>query len=184
MLIVISLIGWNFNNFEQTKSSKLFHDSQANYQSSNAIIYIYDLMGKLSYKLKTDETKYFSINKISYFINPILTTYDRKAVPAWLIRANKAKLTNDNILYLYGNVQINNLNSSSDLQQILTENAIIDLITQDVSSNNKVTAIGISLRSVGMKMRGNMRMCIAELIEDVKTYYEIQNNKIDSKRNN
>ncbi|MGP1954718.1 MAG: LPS export ABC transporter periplasmic protein LptC, partial [Arsenophonus sp. NC-QC1-MAG3] len=135
-------------------------------------------------KLITDETYYFSNNKISWFINPVLTTYNINSIPTWTVRANKAKLTNDNMLYLYGNVQINSLNPTSDLQQILTENAIVNLTTQDVSSDDKVTVIGIGLCSVSMKMRGNMIRHTAELIEDVKTYYEIPNQQTAHEGNN
>lgn len=174
-LIVLALIGWNLADFNQSKAPAMIENSQPNYQTANAVTHVYDPMGKLAYKLITDETHHFSSSKISWFINPVLTTYDTKSIPTWAIRANKAKLTSDNMLYLYGNVQVNSLNPTSDLQQILTENAIVNLITQDVSSNDKVTVIGIGLRSVGMKMRGNMRTHTAELIEDVKTYYEIPN---------
>ena len=172
-LVVLALIGWNLADFNQSKAPAMIENSQPNYQTANAVTHVYDPMGKLAYKLITDETHHFSSSKISWFINPVLTTYDTKSIPTWAIRANKAKLTSDNMLYLYGNVQVNSLNPTSDLQQILTENAIVNLITQDVSSNDKVTVIGIGLRSVGMKMRGNMRTHTAELIEDVKTYYEI-----------
>lgn len=174
-LVVLALIGWNLADFNQSKAPAMIENSQPNYQTANAVTHVYDPMGKLAYKLITDETHHFSSSKISWFINPVLTTYDTKSIPTWAIRANKAKLTSDNMLYLYGNVQVNSLNPTSDLQQILTENAIVNLITQDVSSNDKVTVIGIGLRSVGMKMRGNMRTHTAELIEDVKTYYEIPN---------
>lgn len=174
-LIVLALIGWNLADIYQPKKPAMIDNSQPNYQTGNAVTHVYNLMGKLSYKLITNEIHHFSNNKISWFINPVLTTYNTKSIPTWTIRANKAKLTNNNMLYLYGNVQVNNLNPTSDLQLILTENAIINLITQDVSSNDKVTVIGIGLRSVGMKMRGNIRTYTAELIEDVKTYYETLN---------
>ncbi|RXK32574.1 LPS export ABC transporter periplasmic protein LptC [Arsenophonus endosymbiont of Bemisia tabaci Asia II 3] len=183
-LIVLALIGWNLADFHQSKAPAMVDNSQPNYQTGNAIIHVYDPMGKLAYKLITDETRHFSSNKTSWFINPVLTTYDTKSIPTWAVRSNKAKLTNDNMLYLYGNVQVNSLNPTSDLQKILTENAIVNLITQDVSSDDKVTVIGIGLRSVGMKMRGNMRTHTAELIEDVKTYYEIPNKQTAPEGNN
>ncbi|MGP1947669.1 MAG: LPS export ABC transporter periplasmic protein LptC [Arsenophonus sp. NC-PG7-MAG3] len=175
ILIALVLVGRKLADFNQAKTPVILNNSQPNYQTRNAITHVYDPIGKLTYKLITDETHHFSTNKISWFINPVLTTYNINSIPTWAIRANKAKLTNNNILYLYGNVQINSLNPSSDLQQILTENAIVNLTTQDVSSDDKVMVIGIGLCSVSMKMRGNMITHTAELIENVKTYYEISN---------
>ncbi|MGT3563413.1 LPS export ABC transporter periplasmic protein LptC, partial [Escherichia coli] len=82
---------------------------------------------------------------------------------------------NSKMLYLYGDVQIDSLTDDSQLQRISTENAIADLDTQDVSSDDEVTIIGVGLKSVGLKMRGNLREKRAELIEQVNTYYEIPN---------
>ncbi|MGP1931380.1 MAG: LPS export ABC transporter periplasmic protein LptC [Arsenophonus sp. ET-YP4-MAG3] len=178
IIIVLVLIGINLTNFNQAKTLAIIDidNSQPNSKTGKAITHVYTPTGKLIYKLIMDEMHQFSKNKTNWFINPVLMTYETKNIPTWVIRANKAKLTNDNMLYLYGNVQVNSLNPNSDLQQILTENAIINLITKDVSSNSKVTIIGIGLRSVGMKMYGNIRTYTAELIKDVKTYYEIKNN--------
>ncbi|MGP1956686.1 MAG: LPS export ABC transporter periplasmic protein LptC [Arsenophonus sp. NC-PE1-MAG3] len=184
IMIVLVLIGWNLADFNQAKAPVILDNSQPNYQTRNAITHVYDPIGKLTYKLITDEIRHFSSDKISWLINPVLTTYNTNSIPSWIVRANKAKLTNNNMLYLYGNVQINNLNSTSDLQQILSENAIVNLTTQDVSSDDKVTVIGIGLRSVGMKIRGNMITHTAELIENVKTYYEIPNKQTADERNN
>ncbi|WP_323159353.1 LPS export ABC transporter periplasmic protein LptC, partial [Pseudomonas marginalis] len=66
------------------------------------------------------------------------------------------------------------LSKDSQIQRISTQSAIVNLTTQDVSSEDKVTIIGLGLKSVGMKMRGNLRNRTAELIDDVNTHYEIQ----------
>ncbi|WP_423790182.1 LPS export ABC transporter periplasmic protein LptC, partial [Listeria monocytogenes] len=44
-----------------------------------------------------------------------------------------------------------------------------------VSSDDEVTLFGTNFTSNGMKMRGNLRAKTAELIDKVKTNYEIQN---------
>ncbi|MVZ11216.1 lipopolysaccharide ABC transporter substrate-binding protein LptC, partial [Enterobacteriaceae bacterium 8376wG6] len=41
----------------------------------------------------------------------------------------------------------------------------------------EVTLYGTNFTSTGMKMRGNLRTKTAELIDKVKTNYEIQNQK-------
>ena len=96
-------------------------------------------------------------------------------VPTWSIKADKAKLTNDRMLYLYGHVEINALTEDAQLRKITTDNAQVNLITQDVSSDDLVTLYGTTFNSSGLKMRGNLRSKNAELIEKVRTSYEIQN---------
>lgn len=63
----------------------------------------------------------------------------------------------------------------TQLRRITTDNAQINLVTQDVTSEDLVTLYGTTFNSCGLKMRGNLRSKNAELIEKVRTSYEIQN---------
>ncbi|MBE8596943.1 LPS export ABC transporter periplasmic protein LptC [Xenorhabdus sp. BG5] len=177
-LIALALIGWNFSNVNDDASSAIVDDGYPTYQTQEAITFVYDPEGKLTYKLVADDVKNYTETKLTWFTNPVLTTFDPNGTPGtpiatWTVRANKAKLTQDKMLYLYGDVQVDSLNDASQLQRITTDNAIVNLTTQDVASDDRVTLIGVGLKSVGMKMRGNLRNKTAELIEKVTTQYEI-----------
>ncbi|WP_237386546.1 LPS export ABC transporter periplasmic protein LptC [Xenorhabdus sp. Sc-CR9] len=177
-LIALALIGWNLSNVNDDSSSSIVDDGYPTYQTQEAVTFVHDPEGKLLYKLVADDVKNFADTKLTWFTKPVLTTYDsnnpsdsRKAT--WTVSADKARLTNDNMLYLYGNVLVNSLNDASQLQKITTDNATVNLTTQDVASDDQVTLTGVGLKSVGMKMRGNLRNKTAELIEKVTTRYEI-----------
>ncbi|WP_340609620.1 LPS export ABC transporter periplasmic protein LptC [Xenorhabdus bharatensis] len=177
-LIVLALIGWNLSNSNEDTSSPVLDEGYPTYQTKEATTFVYDPEGKLVYKLEADDVKNYTETKLTWFTKPVLTTFDAnsKSTPppaTWTVRANKAKLTHDNMLYLYGDVQVDSLNDASQLKRITTENATVNLVTQDVASDDKITLEGVGLRSVGMKMRGNLRDKTAELIEKVSTQYEI-----------
>ncbi len=177
-LIALALIGWNLSNVNDEASLPIVDDGYPNYQTQEAITFVYDPEGKLSYKLVADDVKNYTKTKQTWFTNPVLTTFDPNGapgapIPTWTVRSNQAKLTNDNTLYLYGDVQVDSLTDASQLQRITTDNATVNLTTQDVASDNRVTLTGVGLKSVGMKMRGNLRNKTAELIEKVTTQYEI-----------
>ncbi|CDL82427.1 LPS export ABC transporter periplasmic protein LptC [Xenorhabdus szentirmaii] len=177
-LIVLALAGWNLSNTNDDDSSDIVEDGHPTYQTQEAISFIYDPEGKLAYELVADDVKNYAETKLTWFTNPVLTTFAPDNVsetpPAtWKIRADKAKLTNDRMLYLYGNVRVDSQIKTSQLQRIMTNDATVNLVTQDVSADDKVTISGIGLKSVGMKMRGNLREKTAELIEKVTTQYEI-----------
>ncbi|MEJ4046064.1 LPS export ABC transporter periplasmic protein LptC [Erwinia sp. SLM-02] len=174
-LIAIVLIGWNLADSDNSDSAVSSNDSEPTYLSDNSHTVVYNPEGGLSYRLISDKVTYFSADAISWFDNPKMTTYDENKVATWSVRADKAKLTNDRMLFLYGNVEVNSLTKDSQLQTIKTDNALVNLTTQDVTSNDRVTLYGRSFNSTGMKMRGNLRKKTAELIEKVKTSYEIQN---------
>lgn len=174
-IIALALIGWNLTENDSDTSQVAVNNQEPTYRSQHTLTVVYDPAGKLSYKLVAEDVQHFSEDKTSWFTHPVLTTYDQDTLPTWSIRADKAKLTDDRMLYLYGNVEVNSLTTTSQLERITTDNAQVNLVTQDVSSDDEVTLYGSNFTSHGLKMRGNMREKTARLIDKVKTYYEIQN---------
>lgn len=174
-LIALVLIGWNLTNQDESKTPVATNNQEPTYTSSTSHTVVYNPDGALAYKLISDKVTYFDADQLSWFDNPVMTTYDVNKIPTWSVRADKAKLTKDRMLYLYGHVEVNTLTQDSELQRIKTDNAVVNLVTQDVTSDDQVTLYGRSFNSTGMKMRGNLRTKNAELIEKVKSSYEIQN---------
>lgn len=173
-LTALVLIGLNLADKDDT-SQYVANANDPTYQSEHTDTVVYSPEGALSYRLIAEHVEYFSDQALSWFTRPVLTTFDTNKVPTWSIKADKAKLTNDRMLYLYGHVEINALTEDAQLRKITTDNAQVNLITQDVASDDLVTLYGTSFNSSGLKMRGNLRSKTAELIEKVRTSYEIQN---------
>ncbi|QHM73668.1 LPS export ABC transporter periplasmic protein LptC [Mixta intestinalis] len=172
-LIAIILIGWNLAGNDNDRTPVETNNQEPTYTSANSSTVVYNPTGALSYKLVSDKVTWFAAEEISWFDNPLMTTYDENKIPAWSVRADKAKLTKDRMLYLYGHVEVNSLTKDAQIDRIKTDNAQVNLVTQDVQSDDQVTLYGRSFNSTGMKMRGNLRTKTAELIEKVKTNYEI-----------
>lgn len=175
-LCAIIVIGWSVMDKKNQQQNTRSHQ-EPTYTSVNISTVVYNPAGDLSYKLLSDKVAYFSTDEMSWFENPIMTTYDKSSTPTWSIRSDKAKLTQEHKLYLCGHVVLNNLNQTSQLERIQTDNALIDLISQDVTSKDQVTLLGQGIHSIGEEMRGNLKVKSAELLKKVKTYYEIQNTR-------
>jgi lipopolysaccharide export system protein LptC len=173
-LLVLVLIGFNLVD-KDTVAPPTVNSNEPTYQSEHSTTLAYSPEGALNYKLVAEHVEYFSDTAVSWFTNPVMTQYDENKVATWSLRADRAKLTNDRMLYLYGNVVLTALAPDSQLRKITTDNAQVNLVTQDVASDDKVTLYGTSFNSSGLKMRGNLRSKNAELIEKVRTSYEIQN---------
>ncbi|WP_025122677.1 MULTISPECIES: LPS export ABC transporter periplasmic protein LptC [unclassified Serratia (in: enterobacteria)] len=176
-VFALALIGWNMADFGDDDSAVPVNNEDPTYQSQHTVTVVYNPAGQLSYKLVAEEVKYYTADELSWFTQPVMTLFDENAVATWSIRADRAKLTKNRMLYLYGHVEVNSLTTTSQLEKIKTDNAQINLVTQDVSSDDEVTLFGTNFTSNGMKMRGNLRNKTAELIDKVKTNYEIQNQK-------
>lgn len=177
-LIVLVLIGWTLSDNDNSRPQAVVNNQEPTYQSQHTMTMVYDPTGKLSYKLVSDQVKHYATERLTWLTNPVVTTYDLNSVATWTLSADRAKLTNDKMLSLCGHVQLDNLTPRrSQLQRIKTDNAQVDLVTQDVASDNEVYLYGTGQTSYGRKMRGNLRSKTAELIERVNTHYEIQNQK-------
>jgi lipopolysaccharide export system protein LptC len=174
-VIALALIGWNMADFNNDSVPGPVNSQDPTYQSQHTVTIVYNPTGKLSYKLVAEDVKYYEADELSWFTQPVMTLFDENAVATWSVRADRAKLTKDRMLYLYGHVEGNSLTTTSQLEKIKTDNAQVNLVTQDVASDDEVTLYGTNFTSNGMKMRGNLRAKTAELIDKVKTNYEIQN---------
>ncbi|CAJ0993351.1 LPS export ABC transporter periplasmic protein LptC [Pantoea sp. Nvir] len=174
-LIALLLLGWNLTSKDESSALSATKNQTSTYISMNSNTIIYNTEGALIYRITSDKITYFTVNKVSWFHNPAITTYDEHQVPNWSARADTARLSNDHMLYLYGHVEVNTLMHNSQLQFIKTDSARVSLISQNVTSNDKVIFFGRGFRSAGMKMCGNLKKKTAQLIGKVKTYYEIKN---------
>ncbi len=180
-MAVLVMIGINMAEKDDT-AQVVVNNNDPTYKSEHTDTLVYNPEGALSYRLiaqhveyYSDHVEYYSDQAVSWFTQPVLTTFDKDKIPTWSVKADKAKLTNDRMLYLYGHVEVNALVPDSQLRRITTDNAQINLVTQDVTSEDLVTLYGTTFNSSGLKMRGNLRSKNAELIEKVRTSYEIQN---------
>ncbi len=172
-LVALALIGWDMSVFNP-RNTEPTDNNEASSQSEHTVTVVFNPIGQLNYKLVAENVQNFSAQELTWFTKPVMTLFGENAVAIWTVRADRAKLTNDKMLYLYGHVEVDSLVPDAQLQKIKTDNAQINLITQDVSSDDQVTLFGVGFTSNGMKMRGNLRAKTAELIEKVKTAYAIQ----------
>lgn len=183
IMIALVLIGWNFSGFNQQVIQPVDYNLPT-YQSQKTVTGVYALDGKLHYRLMAEEVKNYtnsSVNNtaldhstVTWFTKPVMILFDENAVGSWAIKADQAKLTDGRMLYLYGHVEVNNLTAISQLKKITTDNAEVNLINQNISSNDDVNLYGFGFTVNGMKMRGNLRNQTVELSEKVKTHYENQ----------
>ncbi|AAZ40693.1 possible exported protein [Candidatus Blochmanniella pennsylvanica str. BPEN] len=167
-IIKKSLIMFNASLHPLTRNDICTH------QGTDVTINVYSKTGQLKFKLTAHRIQHFSNQRITLFTCPSIIAFDDKNIPTWKITANQAKLSYKTTLHLYGYVYINNLIHNRYFQSIITNQAIINLITQDIISNKKVIIHGHYFYSIGMKIHANLHTQTAKLIDNVQTCYEIQ----------
>ncbi|UDG80193.1 LPS export ABC transporter periplasmic protein LptC [Candidatus Steffania adelgidicola] len=170
-LVALVLTAWYVTDTDTAKISKSPNTSEPTYQTEYTTTVVYNSEGGIHYQLVAAHVNYFAEPQITWFTKPCATTFDENKVPAWTVKADKGKLIQNRLLYLHGHIQVESLTDISQLKRITTKNAVINLITQEIFSDDEVTLSGTGFNSTGMKMRCNLRNKTAELMERVKTYY-------------
>ena len=120
----------------------------------------FSLMVKKQYLALSDKIEHYTVDEQTLFYCAFSLFYipqhqmkrkrkknanqnvDFFSTQSWKLSANQARLTKDQILYLEGNVVAQNLTSDSRLQRIETESAVVNLKTQDMTSETQVKIKG------------------------------------------
>lgn len=180
-VIALGLLAWFYTQNQQNQdlSHLIKKEEQAEYVGKNMNTLVYSPSSSKQYQATAKQVEYFQYEGKTIFIQPDvllfeLTIENNKQTQSWQLRADKAVLTKENMLYLSGNVLAKSLLADSKLQRIETEQAIVNLKTQDITSDQQVKINGLNFTSTGLKLVGNLQQQTAILKEQVKTYYEVQ----------
>ena len=178
--ITLVLLAWYYslNQDDQQLATLIKKEESPEYIGHKMSTVVYSPTGKKQYLAVSDKVEYYNYDGHTNFEQPLVYLFEienqkTQQKESWKLSADRAILTKDNMLYLKGNVIAETLLPQSKLQRIETEDAKINLNTQDISSDNTVKINGQNFTSTGLKLTGNLQQQIAHLKEQVKTYYEI-----------
>lgn len=194
-VVAVALLAWFYSlNQEDEKLASLIKAPDApEYVGQNMQTTVFSPTGKKQYIASAQKVEYYTADGHTDFQQPEVLLLDveldkkntekqtaledidtkNNEKQNWNLRADKAKLTKDNMLYLEGNVVVKSLSKLSRLQRIETQSAVVNLKTQDISSDQMVTINGLGFSSSGLKLSGNLQQQVATLKEQVRTRYEI-----------
>ncbi|MCK3658674.1 LPS export ABC transporter periplasmic protein LptC [Pasteurellaceae bacterium Pebbles2] len=179
-VIALSLLGWfySLNQADSGLAGLIKKEESPEYIGQTMKTVVYSPTGEKQYVATAVKVEYYDNDGHTDFQTPLVYLFDiqnekTQQTESWKLSADKAKLTKDNMLYLDGNVLAESLLPLSKLQRIETESAVVNLTTQDITSDKQVKINGLNFTSTGLKLTGNLQQQVATLKEQVKTHYEI-----------
>ncbi|QEH46081.1 LPS export ABC transporter periplasmic protein LptC [Aggregatibacter actinomycetemcomitans] len=178
-VIALGLLVWFYSlNQEDGSLKDLIKTADSpEYVGQKMSTTVYSPTGKKQYLATSAKVEHYTSDGHTDFQQPVVLLLDIEIQntdkESWKLSADKARLTKDNMLYLDGNVIAQSLSAQSRLQRIETQRAVVNLTTQDISSDQMVKLNGQNFNSTGLKLTGNLQQQVATLKEQVKTYYEI-----------
>ena len=179
-VIALGLLAWFYSlNKEDGSLKDLIKTADSpEYVGQKMSTTVYSPTGKKQYLATSAKVEHYTSDGHTDFQQPVVLLLDIEIQntdkESWKLSADKARLTKDNMLYLDGNVIAQSLSAQSRLQRIETQRAVVNLTTQDISSDQMVKLNGQNFNSTGLKLTGNLQQQVATLKEQVKTYYEVR----------
>lgn len=177
VIIVLILTAW-FYSLNQSKTITLQKDNTIpDYTSENVLTKVFFNTGDIQYSAAAKRIEYFLDKAETLFFQPdvfVYTNNNQTTEKSWHLSADKATLLGKDQLKLEGNVQIENLQKEAKFDSITTQSTLVNLITQDISSDTMVQIKGKNFITSGRKLVGNLRNQVATIQEQVKTQYEIE----------
>ncbi|TNH04005.1 LPS export ABC transporter periplasmic protein LptC [Testudinibacter sp. TR-2022] len=185
VVIALALLAWYYSLNQQDNTdlaARIQNSDSPDYIANQMETTLYSLDGRKQYVATADEVEYFQTQGDTLFKAPIVYLFETsrnsdKLVRSWRLSADQAKISKDKILYLNDNVSIQSLLPESKIHSLQTSSAVVNLTTQDITSDTMVSVVGQSFTTTGKSLSGNLRQQIATLKEQVQTHYEIQQNE-------
>lgn len=142
--------------------------------SEKITINLYNIIKNNRFKITSDHIQYLNDEKIIWFIRPEILIYLKNNIPIWKISCDQAKLIQKNIFDLYGYVHINRIINNKSAESIITKQVLINLIDQNMISNDTTIIHGYCFYSIGSKMYVDFKIQKIELFGKIYTQYEIK----------
>lgn len=188
-VIALCALGWfySLHNAEPDLQHLVKTENSPDYIGDKMETTVFSPEGKKQYLALSDKVEHYVSDEHTDFTSPLVYLYNTPteeqakptqekallAAQSWKLSARKATLTKDQMLYLEGDVVAQSLEPASRLQRVETQAAVVNLKTQDITSDTTVKINGQNFNSTGLKLVGNLRQQVATLKEQVKTYYEV-----------
>ena len=132
-----------------------------------------DLDDAAQTKAEAEEIKRYEESEKTEFTNPLVNLFDKlTALKQWKLSAEHAEINAERILTLSGHVTLQALEPTSKLQRIETDHLSVNLTTKDVFTDSEVKSQGLGFTTSGIGLKGNLKLQVATLLKDVKSYIE------------
>ena len=176
LVIVAALVGWMQYQAKDDANgldNLIKKEGMPDYTGKRMSTSVFDLEGKPEYYAEAEEIKRYEESEKTEFTNPLVNLFDKlTALKQWKLSADHAEINAERILTLSGNVTLQALEPTSKLQRIETDHLSVNLTTQDVFTDSEVKSQGLGFTTTGVGLKGNLKLQVANLLKNVKSYIE------------
>ncbi|MFC0178670.1 LPS export ABC transporter periplasmic protein LptC [Thorsellia kenyensis] len=172
LLVALILIGTLVSDEYATTDADNIDTKEQRYVALNTRTLTYGLDGKIVHELKAANIENFPVSGESFITAPELFVFNQEGAAEWVLTSKTATIDKNRVLTLIDDVEVEGILEQSILKSIKTSKASINLNSQDITTDKKVTIIGQGFQSEGIGLTGNIKNQTAKLLKEVISIYD------------
>ena len=121
--------------------------------------------GKRTERLESTYAEYYQILEQATFDKPVVYMFDEQGEAEWKVTAETGVLNTDDNVILRDKVHLDGLLPASFISPLDTPYLELDLVTQDVRSNQHLSIVGQEFQTEGVGLKGHLERKYFELLD-------------------
>lgn len=175
LAVALLMLFWRpFSSPEQQQKELDRTELQPDFVAEGLLTSIFNPQGKLEHRIESTRMAHYSVVGLTELTRPTYVTTivdDEGNSQVWQLRADKGSYYNDERLLLEDNVRITNQDDEAFVQAMETEYLMVQMATQEVTTDHPVLIYGPQFEVRGLGLRANFQAQQMELTEHVQTVY-------------
>lgn len=170
VLFAISLGAWQyFKADEQPKQAR--DPSQAYFVANQIQSTMFNTNGAVDYRIFATQMHHYQDQLKTEFAKPVVVVFRNNDQTQWQITGDNGTLFDQDTFELSDNVTITNLTHDQHINLITTDKLTLDLVNNELHSNDLVTLYGDQIKQQGTGLFGELNGKNITLLNQVTATY-------------
>lgn len=170
IVFIVSLAMWRFYGQEPV-AKKERDPSQPYFVAKNTTTQTYTKTGQLDFTVKANQITYYQMDQVTKFDQPEVTVFRNNKQTVWQLTSLNGTLQQQHTLDLVDQVTATNLTHDQHVHLIKTEKMTMDLLKNELHSDQTVTLYGDQIQQQGNGLFANLDDKRVSLLTNVTATY-------------
>ena len=166
LLFLVALAAWQLGEIELVpEPTAKVENYQPDFTAKNLVTTRFNEQGKRAERLESEYAEYYQILEQATFNKPVVYMFDEQGEAEWKVTAETGVLNTDDNVILRDKVHLDGLLPASFISTLDTPYLELDLVTQDVRSNQHISIVGQEFQTEGVGLKGHLERKYFELLD-------------------
>ena len=166
LLFLVALAAWQLGEIELApEPTTKVENFQPDFTARNLVTTRFNELGKRTERLESEYAEYYQILEQATFDKPVVYMFDEKGEAEWKLTAETGVLNTDDNVILRDKVHLDGLLPASFISTLDTPSLELDLVTQEMRSNQHISIVGQEFQTEGVGLKGHLERKYFELLD-------------------